>query len=151
MSKKIYERPILRKVVEGIPNKFGSLKRLQPISTIDGIEIDSIMDKYGSPVFVLSEKTIRETYRQAYRSFSTQYPKVQFAWSYKTNYLDAVCRIFHQEGSWAEVVSGFEYEKAIDNGVPGNKIIFNGPDKSVEDLKRAISNNSLIHIDHFDE
>lgn len=151
MSKKIYERPILRKVVEGIPNKFGTLKRLQPISSIDGVEIDSIIDTYGSPVFVLSEKTIRETYRQAYRAFSTQYPKVHFAWSYKTNYLDAVCRIFHQEGSWAEVVSGFEYEKAIDNGVPGNKIIFNGPDKSEEDLTRAITNNSLIHIDHFDE
>jgi len=151
MSKKIYERPILRKVVEGIPNKFGTLERLQPISSIDGVEIDSIIDTYGSPVFVLSEKTIRETYRQAYRAFSTQYPKVHFARSYKTNYLDAVCRIFHQEGSWAEVVSGFEYEKAIDNGVPGNKIIFNGPDKSEEDLTRAITNNSLIHIDHFDE
>ncbi len=151
MSKKLYERPILRKVVEGIPNKFGTLKRLQPINAIDGVEIDTIMDNYGSPVFVLSEKTIRDTYRQAYRAFSTQYPKVHFAWSYKTNYLDAVCRIFHQEGSWAEVVSGFEYEKAIDNGVPGNKIIFNGPDKSEEYLIRAISNNSLIHIDHFDE
>lgn len=151
MDKKIYERPVLRKVVEGIPNKFGSLKRLRPIGSIDNIPIDDIMDQYGSPVFVLSEKTIRDTYRAAYRSFSTRYPKVQFAWSYKTNYLDAVCRVFHQEGSWAEVVSGFEYEKALDNNVPGNKIIFNGPDKSEKDLIRAIKNNSLIHIDHFDE
>jgi len=151
MDKKIYERPVLRKVVEGIPNKFGSLKRLRPIGSIDNVSIDHIMDQYGSPVFVLSEKTIRDTYRTAYRSFSTRYPKIQFAWSYKTNYLDAVCRIFHQEGSWAEVVSGFEYEKAIDNNVPGHKIIFNGPDKSEKDLLRAIKNNSLIHIDHFDE
>ncbi len=151
MSKKIYERPILRKVVEGIPNKFGSLKRLRPISKIDDVEIDSIMDTYGSPVFIISENTIRNTYRSAYRAFATRYPKVQFAWSYKTNYLDAVCRIFHQEGAWAEVVSGFEYEKAIDNNISGNKIIFNGPDKSKEDLKIAINNNSLIHIDHFDE
>lgn len=151
MSKKIYERPVLRKVVEGIPNKFGSLKRLRPIETIDNVAIDGIIDKYGSPVFILSEKTIRETYKTAYRAFSTRYPKVQFAWSYKTNYLDAVCRIFHQEGAWAEVVSGFEYEKALDNNIPGNKIIFNGPDKSTEDLMRAIRNNSLIHIDHFDE
>lgn len=151
MSKKIYERPVLRKVVEGIPNKFGSLKRLRPIETIDNVAIDGIIDKYGSPVFILSEKTIRETYKTAYRAFSTRYPKVQFAWSYKTNYLDAVCRIFHQEGAWAEVVSGFEYEKALDNNIPGNKIIFNGPDKSKEDLMRAIRNNSLIHIDHFDE
>ncbi len=151
MDKKIYERPILRKVVEGIPNKFGSLKRLRPIESIDNVLIDDLIDQYGSPVFVLSEKTIRETYRAAYRAFSTRYPKVQFAWSYKTNYIDAVCRVFHQEGSWAEVVSGFEYEKALDNNIPGNKIIFNGPDKSKEDLARAINNKSLIHIDHFDE
>ncbi len=151
MDKKIYERPILRKVVEGIPNKFGSLKRLRPIESIDNVLIDDLIDQYGSPVFVLSEKTIRETYRTAYRAFSTRYPKVQFAWSYKTNYIDAVCRVFHQEGAWAEVVSGFEYEKALDNNIPGNKIIFNGPDKSKEDLARAINNKSLIHIDHFDE
>lgn len=151
MDKKIYERPILRKVVEGIPNKFGSLKRLRPIESIDNVLIDDLIDQYGSPVFVLSEKTIRETYRTAYRAFSTRYPKVQFAWSYKTNYIDAVCRVFHQEGAWAEVVSGFEYEKALDNNIPGNKIIFNGPDKSKEDLAKAINNKSLIHIDHFDE
>ncbi len=76
---------------------------------------------------------------------------MQFAWSYKTNYLDAICNIFHQEGSWAEVVSGFEYQKAIRNGVPGNLILFNGPDKSTEDLRLAVDNRSLIHLDHFDE
>jgi len=74
-------------------------------------------------------------YKNAYRAFSTRYPKVQFAWSYKTNYLDAVCRVYHQEGAWAEVVSGFEYTKALNNGVDGKYIIFNGPDKSEEDLE----------------
>ena len=88
MSKRIYERPVLRKVVEGIPNKFGSLKRLRPISTIDNVEIDSLIEKYGSPVFVISEKTIRDTYREAVSAFKTRYPKVQFAWSYKTNLLE---------------------------------------------------------------
>ena len=92
-----------------------------------------------------------DTYQEAYEAFSSRYPKVQFAWSYKTNYLDAVCRVFHREGSWAEVVSGFEYDKAIENGVKGSQIIFNGPDKSEEDLRKAVENNSLIHIDHFDE
>ncbi len=76
---------------------------------------------------------------------------MQFAWSYKTNYLSAVCDVFHQEGSWAEVVSGFEYEKALKNGVDGKKIIFNGPDKTEDDLKLAIEHDSLIHIDHLDE
>jgi len=100
---------------------------------------------------VISEKQIRSNIQNAIRIFRTRYPLVQFAWSYKTNYLDAVCRIFHQEGSWAEVVSGFEYDKALANNVPGNRIIFNGPDKSGEDLLKAAKNNSLIHIDHLDE
>jgi len=59
--------------------------------------------------------------------------------------------VFHQEGSWAEVVSGFEYDKAIALGVKGEHIIFNGPQKTREDLTKAITNGSLIHIDHFDE
>jgi diaminopimelate decarboxylase len=59
--------------------------------------------------------------------------------------------VFHQEGSWAEVVSGFEYQKAKGNGVPGNKIIFNGPDKTVEELEMAVNDGAMIHIDHFDE
>lgn len=149
--KKQYQRPTISKINEGMPSKFGSRKSLQAITKIDGIEVSEIIEKYGSPVFVVSEKTIREKYKEAYNAFSTRYPKVQFAWSYKTNYLDAVCKIFHQEGSWAEVVSGFEYQKALDNGVPGNKIIFNGPSKSDEDLTKAIKNRSLIHVDHFDE
>jgi diaminopimelate decarboxylase len=102
-------------------------------------------------LFVVSERKIRKNYQAAKQAFETRYPRVQFAWSYKTNYLNAVCNIFHQEGSWAEVVSGFEYDKAINNGVPGNNIIFNGPDKTEQDLRKAITNNSLIHIDHLDE
>ncbi len=124
---------------------------IPPLKQIDGVAVASLMEQYGSPLFVISEKTIRQTYQKALKAFRMRYPKVQFAWSYKTNYLDAVCNIFHQEGSWAEVVSGFEYRKAIRNGVPGNLILFNGPDKSEEDLKRAVENHSLIHIDHFDE
>ncbi len=151
MSKLTFERPIIQRVNAGLPSKYGIPRRLEPISHIDGSSIRSLLEEFGSPLFVLSEQTIRKTYREAYRAFSSRYPNVQFSWSYKTNYLNAVCNIFHQEGAWAEVVSGFEYHKALENGVPGELIIFNGPDKSIEDLKLAISNNSLIHIDHFDE
>jgi diaminopimelate decarboxylase len=124
---------------------------LQPVNAIDGVPVKKLIAEFGSPLFVLSEKKIRRNYRAAVRAFDTRYPKVQFAWSYKTNYLSAVCQVFHREGSWAEVVSGFEYQKAIKNGVPGNKIIFNGPGKTRDDLLLAIENDSMIHIDHFDE
>lgn len=149
--KPTYERPVIQKLNTGLLNKFGSRTEYTPVKQIDGVSVNNLMDQYGSPLFVISEKTIRQTYQRALKAFKMRYPKVQFAWSYKTNYLDAVCNVFHQEGSWAEVVSGFEYQKALRNGVPGNLIIFNGPDKSVEDLKKAVENRSLIHIDHFDE
>lgn len=151
MEKKQYERPIIKKLNTGMPNKFGLKTEYIPKTEIDGVPVKKIIEKHGSPCFVVSERTIRETYQKAKQSFTSRYPKVQFAWSYKTNYLNAVCKVYHQEGSWGEVVSGFEYEKALRNGVPGNKILFNGPDKSKEDLKKAIENSSYIHIDHLDE
>jgi len=134
-----------------MPNKYGSRTEFEPVTHIENIPVSELIARYGSPVFVVSEKKIRKNYRAARQAFETRYPRVQFAWSYKTNYLNAVCNVFHQEGSWAEVVSGFEYDKAISNGVDGSKIIFNGPDKTEADLKKAITNNSLIHIDHLEE
>lgn len=151
MEKLRYERPIIQKMSTGLMNKFGTRTENVPVTHIESVPVKSLIKEYGSPLFVISEKQIRRNIQNATRIFKTRYPKVQFAWSYKTNYMDAVCRIFHQEGSWAEVVSGFEYEKALNNGVPGNKIIFNGPDKTDEQLVKAARNNSLIHIDHFDE
>lgn len=151
MEKQRYERPVIKKLETGMPNKFGLRTEYIPMSHIEDVAVKDLVKEYGSPLFVISERTIRSIYRKAKKAFTTRYPKVQFAWSYKTNYLNAVCKVFHQEGSWAEVVSGFEYEKALRNGVPGSKIIFNGPDKTEPDLKKAIENESLIHIDHLDE
>ena len=151
MSLKNYERPVIYRMEAKVPGKHGFTSSIKPLESIDGQDPAELLWEYGSPLFVISEKTLRSNYQKAYRAFSTRLPKVQFAWSYKTNYLDAVCRVFHQEGLWAEVVSGFEYDKALRNGVPGEKIIFNGPDKSASDLRKAIQNHSLIHIDHFDE
>ncbi len=151
MTKLAYEKPVISKITAGVPNKFGLPVKQKIIPDIDGIPVEKIMEKYGSPVFVLSEKTIRNTFAEAKQAFDTRYPKVQFAWSYKTNYLDAVCSIFHDEGAWAEVVSAFEFEKALSLGVNGTNILFNGPEKSEDDLKLAIEHNACIHIDHFDE
>lgn len=151
MEKQRYERPTIRKMNTGLMNKFGTKTENEPVTHIEGIPVKRLLKEYGSPLFVLSEKQMRRNIRNASRIFRTRYPKIQFAWSYKTNYLNAVCRIFHQEGSWAEVVSRFEYDKAINNGFPGNKIIFNGPYKKEEDLILASQNNSLIQIDHYDE
>jgi diaminopimelate decarboxylase len=151
MTKLKYEKPVISKITAGVPNKFGLPAKQKIIAEIDGIPVPELMEEFGSPLFVLSEQTIRDIYAEAKQAFETRYPKVQFAWSYKTNYLNAVCNVFHDEGSWAEVVSGFEFQKALANGVSGSNIIFNGPEKSEEDLTLAINHNACIHIDHFDE
>ncbi|MDD3384498.1 MAG: alanine racemase [Bacteroidales bacterium] len=151
MTKKRFTPPAIKRLQSGMPGKAGIPSQLNPIPDIGGIPVKQLLRDYGSPLFILEENTIRNTYRKAKDAFESRYPAVQFAWSYKTNYLDAVCQIYHQEGSWAEVVSGFEYQKALANGVDGRQIIFNGPDKSPEDLKLAVENHSYIHIDHFDE
>ena len=151
MNKLAFERPVVKRITAGMPGKFGMKTGFEIIQEIDGLNVIDLITEYGSPLYVISEKTIRNTYKKAYQAFSIRYPNVVFAWSYKTNYLDAVCRVFHQEGALAEVVSGFEYDKALSNGVKGEDIIFNGPEKSEKDLQKALENNSLIHIDHFDE
>src|SRR5512139_3954389 len=122
-----------------------------PMATIDGIEVTRLTREFGSPLFVFSEYDMRVKARRAKEAFGSRYKKVSFAWSYKTNYLNAVCQVFHSEGWLAEVVSDFEYEKARKLGIAGKDIVFNGPHKSREILERAISDGALIQIDNWDE
>ncbi len=87
MEKLKYEKPVISKITAGVPSKFGMPPKQKIISEIDGIPVSKLMEEYGSPLFVFSEKKIRDTITEARRAFETRYPKVQFAWSYKTNYL----------------------------------------------------------------
>ena len=118
---------------------------------LEGFSVSELVEKYGSPLYVTSEAAIRNKVRNFRQAFASRYPDTTIAWSYKTNYLAGICSIMHEEGAWAEVVSGFEYRLAKDLNIPGNMIIFNGPYKSLSDLEQAASAESLIHMDNFDE
>lgn len=148
-----YEKPVINKLRSGLMNKFGwnPAYARKVRTSIDGVSIDDLVERYGSPLFVYSERTARQRYRQMYNAFSTRYPNVQFGWSYKTNYLQAICALMHQEGAIAEVVSAMEYDKARALGMPGDQIIFNGPHKPYAALEKAVSEGAVINIDHLDE
>lgn len=148
---KTWQTPSITQHRLGAMNKYGALRDSVYRDTIDTIRLDALLRQHGSPLFVLSERTLRENIRYLLRAFQTRYPHIIHAWSYKTNYLSAVCNIFHQEGSWAEVVSQFEYEKARHLGVPGKHIIFNGPNKGATVLQEALREGARINVDHFDE
>jgi diaminopimelate decarboxylase len=150
-GEKPWIKPSIVPLRSGLLNKFGNRDETAWTDAIDDVPIAELLEGFGSPLFVVSEQRLRQNIRRFRHAFSTRYPSVLFAWSYKTNYLGAVCNVFHQEGSWAEVVSGFEYEKARALGVPGRNILFNGPGKKDQALRRAVTEGARIHVDHLDE
>lgn len=149
---KKYQKPSINKIDFAMASKYGSPINTQNIkSSIDGVNVNELIEKYGSPLFVFSQKQMQEKYHTLHDAFSSRYPDVQLSWSYKTNYLNAICQVFHDLGSTAEVVSEFEYQKARALGIAGKDIIFNGPHKPKEHLKIAVLEGAKIHIDHLFE
>ena len=75
--KKQFERPLIKKIRAGIPSKFGMSVHTEPITHIEDVPVADLVKKFGSPVFVISEKTIRkhsgkqkEHLRQGIRRYS---------------------------------------------------------------------------------
>jgi diaminopimelate decarboxylase len=146
-----YEKPTITKHSIGPMNKFLGAEHSLPCDNISDVPVKKLVEQFGSPLWVVSEDNLKGKYEDLYRAFSTRYPKVVVAYSYKTNFLSGICTLFHQEGAWAEVVSGFEYDIAMKLGVPGDQIIFNGPYKTRAELERAIKQNSKINVDSYQE
>jgi diaminopimelate decarboxylase len=151
MSQAKYERPLIVQSPVGLRHKAGRSVTTSDEHEIDSVPVAALCRRFGSPLFVFSERRIRARVREAKAAFAASYPNTQLCWSYKTNYLDGISAIFHQEGSFAEVVSGMEYEKARRLGVPGDKIVFNGPAKTHAELTRAVRERAVVHADHLEE
>jgi diaminopimelate decarboxylase len=121
------------------------------VGRIDGCEVSALIRRFGSPLFVVSEARLRQEYQALVRALRSRYPSTELAYSYKTNYIEAVRAVFHDEGAAAEVVSGLEYDLALRVGVPGHRIIFNGPYKTEAELRRAVKDRAWVNVDSFDE
>lgn len=150
-KRKNWSKPSIVLQQAGGINQFNGLRNEFAQQDIDGVPLLPLLEKYNSPLFIISEKKLRDNVRHLIKAFTLLWPKVIHSWPYKVNYLTAVCNIFHQEGSWAEVVSDFEYLKARNANLSASQIILNGPYKSANCLKKAIKENAIINIDHFDE
>ncbi len=118
---------------------------------IDGVSVGTLCAKYGSPLYIVSEAALRTNIRHFLLAFRSRYPETVVAYSYKTNYVTGVCAILHQEGAWAEVVSGFEMEHALALGVPGPQIVYNGPHKPLEYLLAAARQGARVNVDNLEE
>lgn len=119
---------------------------------IDGVSCEGIAERYGTPLYVLSETRIRQNYRAFHGELANIYSEVLVCLAYKANSHLSVCRVYQTEGAGAEVVSGAELRMALDLGVEPEKIVFNGPLKHSEDLELAISCGvGLINADSLTE
>src|SRR4030067_1453603 len=63
--------------------------------------VRALLAEFGSPLYILSEKMLRAQYRSFRDTFTGPGIDTVVAYSYKTNYLPAVCSMLPQHGAWA--------------------------------------------------
>ncbi len=106
-----------------------------------------LAQEYGDAFFLLDERRFERNLLEFIACFREHYPRTSLGYSYKTNYLPRLCQIVHSANHYAEVVSSMEYDLAHRIGVPGERIIFNGPLKQEPELTRAMLEGALINLD----
>lgn len=119
---------------------------------VGGCDAVELAGMYGTPLYLVDETALRDTYRSFTRAFSASYPRTRVFYSYKSNCVPGLLEILHSEGCGAEVISPYELWLARRLGVPPARIVYNGPSKSPEDLSTAVEFGvGLINADSLDE
>ncbi len=118
---------------------------------VGGVKASDLAERFGTPLFVMDEVRIRNNYRRFYNAFATRWERVLIAYAYKANSNLAVCKVLHEEGAGAEVVSMCELKAALGLGVPAEKIVFNGNNKSEREIELAARKGVLINVDSLEE
>jgi diaminopimelate decarboxylase len=120
--------------------------------TIEGHDAVDLARKFGTPLWVVSENTIRNNFRAFKAAFERKYPKVIVVYASKANHAPAILRIAVQEGAWVDVVSLGHVRLAEKGRVPPGKIVFNGNNKSKMELETAVRMGvGHINVDSLDE
>jgi diaminopimelate decarboxylase len=115
---------------------------------IDGIDAVTLVSQFQSPLYVMSGDQLRRNFKKFKTAFESIYDQVLICFAYKANSHIAVCKLLREEGAGAEVASGGELYIALKASVPPEKIVFDGPDKTSEELKMAIEAGvGLINAD----
>ena len=120
------------------------------VLNIGGCDTLELTQKYGTPLYVVDENTIRTNCRMFKKSIEDNFENgglVLFA-SKALNCLE-MCRIVNQEGLGIDCVSGGEIYTALKAKFPAEKIYFHGNNKTTDELIFAIDNNvGVIIVDN---
>ena len=117
---------------------------------IGGCEVKTLVEQFGSPLYILDELTLRTACGQYRDAFAKYYPgPSQVIYASKAWSCLAVCAIIASEGLGFDVVSGGELYTTLQAGVSGNQIYFHGNNKSAEELQFAIESGCTIIVDNW--
>lgn len=112
---------------------------------------DAAATRHGASFYLADLTYFEENCRRFLAAFRAIYPNTNIGYSYKTNYLPQFIRSADALGAYAEVVSRFEFDLAAELGIPGNRVIFNGPVKRSADLIQAFAVGARVNADSITE
>lgn len=114
---------------------------------IGGCDVVELAETYGTPLFVYDEGHLRARCREAVAAFGEG-----VAYASKAFLCKAMARLAHEEGMCLDVASGGELYVARAAGVPADRLVLHGNNKSEQELQLALKEGvGRIVIDSFDE
>lgn len=121
--------------------------------TIGGVDAVDLANKYGTPLYVMDERTIRGHCRTFQQSIDDNYGGKGLAvYASKAFNCKEMCRIIKDEGLGIDVVSGGELYTALSVDFPPEKIVFHGNNKTEEEIKLALESGvGRIVVDNLTE
>ncbi len=114
---------------------------------IGGCNTLELAQEFGTPVFVYDEQHLRDRCREAVEAFGDG-----VAYATKAFLCGAMARLAHEEGMHLDVATGGELHVALHAGVPAERLVLHGNNKSIAELRMAIEAGiGRIVVDSFDE
>ncbi|MDQ4099552.1 MAG: diaminopimelate decarboxylase [Chloroflexota bacterium] len=119
---------------------------------IGGVSVNDLAARFGTPLYVFDEQTLRERARLVRDAFTAAYPRSRVVYAAKALLNLAILRILHDEGLGLDVVSGGELYAGLRAGIPAGEITFHGNNKSEDELAEAVVVGvGAIVVDNEDE
>jgi diaminopimelate decarboxylase len=115
--------------------------------SIGGCDVETLAHEYGTPLFIYDEEHLRARCAEAVLAFG---PNVAYA--SKAFLCVAMAQLVHEEGMAIDVSTGGEMYVALSAGVPAERLVFHGNNKSTRELKMALEAGiGRVVIDSWDE
>ena len=105
----------------------------------EDVPVPALAERYGTPLFVYSQRTLLHHLAQLQRAFAAVEPLI--CYSLKTNPNLAICRLMGEHGAGFDVTSGGELYRALKAGGTGPKIVFAGVGKTDGEFRYALEND----------